>query len=127
MVYLYTINGGYVVGVSLDADAYAKVDTSVYGVVADPPLQDGKDLSAPKVYDGQVLRNATPDELANQKGKQDTDTDAIARKQAIVLLQSNPLVGKVLRAIVAELAQITKSDVEVLMNDIVQTIASGGV
>jgi hypothetical protein len=99
-VYLFRINGGQVLGVSIDATAYAGIDTSFFSTISNPPTPNGTDLSIPKIWDGTNLRNATAAEITSFATAATTDANLQARVAAIHRLQTDPIFRKALSAIV---------------------------
>lgn len=100
MIFLYRINGGQVLGVSVNASAYAGIDPTYFATITDPPEPNGIDLSIPKIYDGTNLRNATAAEITNFTTAAATDLNLQNRAAAIGLLQTNLINRKILGAIV---------------------------
>ena len=99
-VYLFRINGGQVLGVSIDATAYVGIDTSFFATVTNPPTPNGTDLAVPKIWDGTNLRNATAGEQTSFITAATSDLNLQQRNQAVVRLQTDPIFRKALGSIV---------------------------
>lgn len=127
MVFYYQKSSGQVLGSSEDAQVYAGVDPTVYGVLTDPSIVGKFDTLVMPIWDGATIREATAQETAAYPTAQSTDAVLVARKLAIARLQSDPALGKLLRAIVAELAAQTTKDVVGITASIVNRIATGSV
>ena len=103
MIFLYRINGGEVLGVSVDMGAYAGIDAAFYAAIADPPTPDGIDLSVPKIYDGTNLRNASPSEITNFTSARNTDQVLSDRNGAKAWVNTLPVNKKALQGIASVL------------------------
>ena len=99
MIYLFRVNGGEVLSVSIDPTAYAGID-SLLSTVTNPPTPDGLDLAVPKIWDGTNLRNATAGEIATFVTAAATDLTTTQRNTAVARFQTDPNFRKVLRSIV---------------------------
>lgn len=101
MTFLYRINGGQVLGASVDAAAYANIDATLFGVLTNPTLLNGADLGVAKIWDGTRIRNATNPEITAFATAAAQDQIVSDRAIAKAWFQSNPVQRKVLRAIVS--------------------------
>jgi hypothetical protein len=100
LYWLYRKNGGEVMGVSSEADSYANVDATYYGVATDPGTPDGASLDPAKIWDDPNVRNATAPEIAAFSAAEAVDTNLQDRQKAKDLLDSQPQMRKVLRSLV---------------------------
>jgi len=82
MLFLYRINGGEILGVSIDPNAWDMINTTYYNTVTDPPTPDGVDLGVKKIFDAPNVRNATAGEIANFPIAAATDENLVARNSA---------------------------------------------
>lgn len=98
MVVRYRLNGGQVLGVSTD-NTYAADNTTYYGALVDPVSPDGLDLTVPKVVAAGQVRNATAQEIANFSTAEAADNVLIERDNAILRLQTDKDLRRLLRAI----------------------------
>jgi hypothetical protein len=93
--YLYRINGGQVLGMSVspyEASAY-------FANVTDPSEPDGRDLQPPKIHDVGTVRNATAPEIAAFAAAESEDQTLIDR-DAAKGIYDQPVMKKVLRSFV---------------------------
>lgn len=100
MTFLYRLNGGEVIGASVDVSGFGGIDATYFGTVTDPALSNGADLSVPKIYDGSVLRNATAGEISAFAVAATNDTIFQQRTRAIARFNGDADFRKILRAIV---------------------------
>lgn len=100
MVFLYRKNGGKVEGVSSDDNAYTGIDATFYGTALNPSTPNGTDLATPKIWDGSAIRNATAPEITAFATALTADTNLIDRAAAKARLQSDPVLKKLLGALV---------------------------
>lgn len=100
MIFLYRKSGGQVLGATVDVSAYAGIDATYFATVTDPPQSNGADLSVPKIYDLTNLRDATVPEQAAFVTAAASDLNLQQRAAAINRLQTDPVLRKILRAIV---------------------------
>ncbi len=93
MKYLYRLSGGEVLSQSIEVDPWPGVDTRFYGVLTDPAVDSGLDPSAPKIWDGALIRNATAAEISAFPTAAQTDENLIAREEAadLFLTEKGPL------------------------------------
>lgn len=103
MVFLVRKSSGEVLGVSTDPATYAGIDATFMQTVADPPTPNGLATLADKIWDGTSVRDATAPELATFPTAQASDLNLQQRAAAILRLQVDPVLRKVLRAIVGQL------------------------
>jgi hypothetical protein len=103
--YIYRLNGGQVLGQVYGVDSFAELDRAFYQFVTDPPTPDGVDLSVPKIYDGVRIRNATAPEQSAFVTAAAVNATALLRSLAVAMLQNDPLLRKVLSAIVDVMVQ----------------------
>ncbi len=102
IIALYRKNGGEVLGISVDSNAYIGIDPTYFGSIVDPTVLNGADLITPKHYDGvTTIRNATANEITTSAAATLTDINLQQRDLAIFRLQTDPVLRKVLRAIVS--------------------------
>jgi hypothetical protein len=100
LYWLYRKNGGEVMGISVEADAYANVDATYLGVATDPGTPDGASLQPAKIWDSPNVRNATAPEIAAFPAAEATDTNLQNRQKAKDFLDTHPTTRKVLRSLV---------------------------
>jgi hypothetical protein len=83
--YLYRINGGQVLGMSVNS-----YEDSVYFANATDPLElDGRDLQPPKIYDAGAVRIATAGEIATFTVAEAEDQNLMDREAAKGIFDSS--------------------------------------
>jgi hypothetical protein len=102
MWFLYRLNGGQVIGATVNSDGFGYIDSRFFGVCVDPLTPDGKDLAVPKIFDSGAnsVRNATSAEIANFLVAEQADEVILARYNAQAFADEQPVSRKVIRAIV---------------------------
>ena len=98
--YLYRINGGEVLGMSVVLEAYTNVDPAYVAVVTDPAEPDGRDLQPLKIFDAGTIRNATAPEIANFAVAAADDQKLMDRDAAKALCTDAAVMRSVFRALI---------------------------
>jgi hypothetical protein len=101
VVFFYRKNGGQVYGAATVNPAYDGVDAPLFGTIIDPPTPDGEDLATPKIFDGTNVRNATAGEITSFALAEAADTTLILRTLAKQRLQNDPILRKLLGALLS--------------------------
>jgi len=103
--FLHRINGGEVLGVSTDPNAYAGLGNPLLAVKQSPPIPDGTDLVPAKIWDGISIRDATAPEIANFVTATATDTNIEIKQTAQDLVDVEIIWRKTLKALVLTLIE----------------------
>lgn len=101
----------------MSSDGFGEVVGVEFGAVSDPATPDGVDLSVPKIWDGTVVRNATPGEMATFESSRSDDERRAAHDRARQFLAAHA--GIPLRAVLAavneQIGKLSRS--ELLLDD----------
>jgi hypothetical protein len=126
MTGLYRISSGEVVKFSVANQLFTDRDTSLWGVLNDPPTPDGTETRDPngdlrvlgyaKILDSGTVRNATQPEIDSFSTSEDADDSIQDRDAAIVLFQAHPAFRKLMTAY----SDIVKDEINGLRQWIVQ-------
>jgi hypothetical protein len=116
----YRINGGEVVKISTNNQAFADRNSVYWGVLTNPVFTDGTEardssgnlrvLGFAKIWDGLVVRNASQGEINGFAGSEAQDDNLQDRDGAINLFQTHPRFRKMMVA----LADVIKDEINIL-------------
>jgi len=98
--FLYRINGGEVLGVSVTAASYASITDPLLDFVDAPTTPDGEGLVPSKIFIApSTVRNATAPEIANFTVARDFDLNVTHKQEAEDLVDTQVVFRKTFKAL----------------------------
>lgn len=103
--FLFRVNGGEVLGISVDPNTYSDLADPFLDSVVNPSTPDGENLVPTKIWDLTNVRNATAPEIANFVVAADADQVESDKQDAQDLIELQGVFRRSFKAVILALIE----------------------